>query len=852
MPEKKGNKLPTCFYKVFISGATYNHTCRLSNRFFNTASHQSRGVEKVDLNAMSSIVLLLKHNPSTSASLLRPLLSEVMPPTVSLDSNYIRNFRLRVAYFHAANPKYTEISHERAGLLLADSPITQKEHDILIDPITRINFNEMLHKVMAEGSSTWEALAFLRRCKSEMVGFDFRIRLNNKNHPCALMFTTPNGRSNAIRFGDILSLDMQHRQHNNHNWPYFAPVVKDGEMNIGVICESIVISEDIDSYAWVIRKMVEIEPRFKLENIKFIFGDQGITYGLLENLGIQKTCTLRGDYYHLFYQVWPQPHNFGQKIFELISPFLKTMLLSRSKEEYDRCFMLAATALKDDPVKAEILNKINENPSYYAGYYLRDRVGNLNMHGSQGSESNHSSIISHLGQVCSGNSIMNHVCQLVKREAQKMKEKKKADDELYCRIHNYKSKFQGQKGQIEVQARKCLTNYAFKELFSKASRHASYLTYKVQSDGSTKIWPAKCDINSSQTIVIGKGKRCNCIKRVDMDYQCGHELAADERFIPAKYNQKWYNNNFYFVQNPENSPTNALYNSQGDEIDSPDIEGQKESYNPYKDVLECSQDKNAVVGTDSDNTKLSRISYQELIKILSELARTVQHSQQDCISVKSDVCQMIEHYRSKKPFVVNFVTFNAHNQSDNTVSKKIGQPIPASTQVPPNITAMKRKMSSLEYHSKKNMYKHKSSMAIGHDMYNDESYMASMQVIEDIKGCDTRLAQDPISQSSTLTEMSAKDDTSCLPAKKIRSRSCYLCGGKGHGQFNCSHLISYGAKPLNYKDLEQRQELAMNIVDYTAYKTFTRDENDERITMKNFPKKKITCCYLAQEISNPR
>ena len=135
-------------------------------------------------------------------------------------------------------------------------------------------------------------------------------------------------------------------------------------------------------------------------------------------------------------------------------------------------------------------------------------------------------------------------------------------------------------------------------------------------------------------------------------------------------------------------------------------------------------------------------------------------------------------------------------------------------------------------------------MAIGHDMYNDESYMASMQVIEDIKGCDTKLSQDPISQSSTLTEMSAKDDTSCLPAKKIRSRSCYLCGGKGHGQFNCSHLISYGAKPLNYKDLEQRQELAMNIVDYTAYKTFTRDENDERIIMKNFPKKRLPAVIL--------
>ena len=36
----------------------------------------------------------------------------------------------------------------------------------------------------------------------------------------------------------------------------------------------------------------------------------------------------------------------------------------------------------------------------------------------------------------------------------------------------------------------------------------------------------------------------------------------------------------------------------------------------------------------------------------------------------------------------------------------------------------------------------------------------------------------------------------------------------------------------------------MNIVDYTAYKTFTRDENDERIIMKNFPKKRLPAVIL--------
>ena len=111
-----------------------------------------------------------------------------------------------------------------------------------------------MNTVMTEGSSTWEALGYLKRCKKEIPGFDFRIRLNEKNHPCSLIFTTPNGRMNAIRYEEVIMIDMQNKQHNIQNWSYFAPVIKDMDMKVGVICEAIVISEDIDTYAWVLKK----------------------------------------------------------------------------------------------------------------------------------------------------------------------------------------------------------------------------------------------------------------------------------------------------------------------------------------------------------------------------------------------------------------------------------------------------------------------------------------------------------------------------------------------------------------------------------------------------------------------
>ena len=36
-----------------------------------------------------------------------------------------------------------------------------------------------------------------------MPGFDFRIRLNERNHSCSLVYTTSNGRNNAISYADV-------------------------------------------------------------------------------------------------------------------------------------------------------------------------------------------------------------------------------------------------------------------------------------------------------------------------------------------------------------------------------------------------------------------------------------------------------------------------------------------------------------------------------------------------------------------------------------------------------------------------------------------------------------------------
>ena len=90
-----------------------------------------------------------------------------------------------------------------------------------------------------------------------------------------------------------------------------------------------------------------------------------------------------------------------------------------------------------------------------------------------------------------------------------------------------------------------------------------------------------------------------------------------------------------------------------------------------------------------------------MVKKLSELARTVQFKQEDCITVMADISQMIDHYRSKPPFVMNLTIFDEstkENESLTLVNAK-NDAILASTSIPPTIT--ERKMSMLEYNRRR-------------------------------------------------------------------------------------------------------------------------------------------------------
>ena len=62
-------------------------------------------------------------------------------------------------------------------------------------------------------------------------------------------------------------IDAQKRKYNKLNWPYIGPVIKNSDNRIGVTCEAIVTTEDIDTYTWIFKSMISIEPRWSVSRL---------------------------------------------------------------------------------------------------------------------------------------------------------------------------------------------------------------------------------------------------------------------------------------------------------------------------------------------------------------------------------------------------------------------------------------------------------------------------------------------------------------------------------------------------------------------------------------------------------
>jgi len=545
-----------------------------------------------------------------------------------------------------------------------------------------------------------------------------------------------------------------------------------------------------------------MEPRWSPKDLKLIFADQLVTDGLLHRLDIKETCVLRGDYHHLMNEVWPRTENFGLVFMTKIRPWLKQMLLSPYEKDWHRCYSLISRVIETDPDKMIFLDTIYSKPSYYAGYFLRSVEGNLKLNGSVPAEQNHASTVAYLGE--GGKlSICQHFSELMLRQQNHTKVKKAEEDDLYVKSYKYISKRDGQFGIDEVIARKSFSSYAFNILFQGIIEGSLWLQSFVQDDGKILIWKAGCDRETCHVCVIDGHGRCDCHDRISFMHQCKHEYFIDGKLIVSKWDSMWYSNHFFrnmfpslapivvpyinddmdaeFVTHDGEGATNTQDNDDMDaEFVTHDGEGatNTQDNDPYGTIVECGRDEFATDLTRDDADINRKISYQEIMTKMGELARTIQNDKSQCAAVFSNVNRMIELYRNGKSFELSIISHDAIACSNSNKSTNSGLPLAAVTKaLTSNATRTKRKQSALEYQ--------RSTRSV------------------------TR-ASVSFSQNTVDSAQSNNDEIHHLPSPKVRTRRCVLCGGKGHGQFTCVKLLRYGNTPLEKNNISVRQQLSQD------------------------------------------
>ena len=129
--------------------------------------------------------------------------------------------------------------------------------------------------------------------------------------------------------------------------------------------------------------------------------------------------------------------------------------------------------------------------------------GNMNLGGSTPAEQNHSSIKVALGGEASTLSLVENVRKLLERDSRRATEKAELRNRLYLFSDRYKSEFTGFQNKADVDAKKTLSDFAYKK-FKNFLRWSITKSSHVSSDGFIHCYDAG-QRGSSWTVKWKKG-----------------------------------------------------------------------------------------------------------------------------------------------------------------------------------------------------------------------------------------------------------------------------------------------------------------------------------------------------------
>ena len=230
----------------------------------------------------------------------------------------------------------------------------------------------MLKEALEKGKETDQIVALLSRLKEEDPAFDYRISWDARRK--AKVFVWQDGvmrKHCQDGLCDVFMLDMMKRQQNSADWPYCGPVLITGENKAVCGCEAIVISEDSESYIFVMNSLYDMSGVSRDET-KIIFGDGIMSTNLLTALGIDKTCNLILDRYHLKKVDWKKKFRWDWNRME---PLMEAVMYAKSEAEYDIAIDNVRKKIRSQEQQDYIEKEVHPNRFHFVDYWIKVRQG---------------------------------------------------------------------------------------------------------------------------------------------------------------------------------------------------------------------------------------------------------------------------------------------------------------------------------------------------------------------------------------------------------------------------------------------------------------------------------------------
>ena len=349
--------------------------------------------------------------------------------------------------------------------------------------------------------------------------------------------------------------------------------------------------------------------------------------------------------------------------------------------------MSAIEVVKNSPQLVSKLQEINNNPSYYSNYFLVELGFTKTKKGDTHSEQNHSSVVAYLGKGgCM--SLCEYISELLKRIQDRARSKNFEKSKCLVSIHRYESKCSDHNDRImDAHAKKTLSNYAYREFYTKQRKDGSHLQYRTfNEDHDTAVWSANIPNyqDDSKRVIIKMGGRCFCNHRRSFRIQCKHELCYYRKFFPSYYHHSWYNEDYYGKHVSSLTFKQGLY-----EQEIPSKQEIKAAILDGAEMMFVEEDSGDDINFSLSNIPSGdKISYTECMGKVSTLLKMIQNDKKKINNLYMLIGDITNEYSRGHQLTINL---QVHEDNDRTLINRLGSAVGQTVQIN---TGSKRKQSS--------------------------------------------------------------------------------------------------------------------------------------------------------------